>query len=425
MLFRSVAVGAMAQAGITVARQAYKGEGAPSTEWAVGDKLYVYGSSSTTHEQVLMGELTASAAGAEAFMAGTLDFSQTGTEVPMTLTLSNLPLPMDYTVTDGKLDNARSYATATVTATAIDATAGTVTLDATPTLILRQALVKVTLQDSEGSALVPSWLESNLFNVSGNYSTINLLHHDMPVDGAGDWIFGGATYENGTITLPKEGGAGCGWKPEFWNEDLTKYTGVIVVFDQPLNQFCYFCIAYTVEGDTEQYYWTNPIYQGAGYAYVDVPYWNNPTKINGIYFYSDGGSEDVKIKPVDFWLNTPGAYSFIPSSNEIYLPLNGMEEGSKLSFDATVGDKEYSFSDDDVTYEEGSYYEQTFKLDNVVNLYLNPYPQNRISVTVDDKDKTPGYWERVLKVKPNANVKITPRIGYKLKKVEVKKISWN
>ena len=427
----TVAMGAMAQAGFYAGIAAYEGNNAPSTAWKVGDKLYVYGVSSTTHDQVLMGELEATEAGVKSFMAGTLSFAETGTDVPMTLTLSNLPLPLDYTGTDGSLANARSYATTTAIATAIDATAGTVTLDATPELKLRQALVKVTLLDTEGGDLIPSSLKSDLRNVNYNYSTINLLHHDMPVEGAGDWIFGGATFENGTITLPKEGGGGCGWKPEFWSEDLTKYTGIIAVFDEPLNQDCIFCVAYTMEGDAQQYYYTNKIYQGAGYAYVDVPYWNSPSKINGIYFYSDGSSEDVRIKPVDFWLNYPDAYKFpltwatTPiSSNVFYLPLNGMETDSRLSFDAKVGNKNYVFSADDITYEEGTFYEQTYKLDNVVRLYLNPTP-NRIDVTVDGVNKTQDYWNNYyLKVKPNANVKITPRYGFKLKKIEVEEVKW-
>ena len=385
----SIAVGAMAQAGLTVRRAAYSGEaGAPSTEWAVGDNLYVYGVSSTDHDQVLMGTLTATEAGAEAFMAGTLDFSQTGTEVPMTLTLSNLPLPMDYTVTDGTLDNARSYATATVTATAIDEVAKTVTLDATPTLILQQALVKVTLQDKNNNPITPSWLECRLLNETALYDLINSLHYDRSVAGAGDWTYGGATYDGSTITLPKEGWCGCGWKTDSWNEDLTKYSGICVLLSEPVNQPCIFCVAYMEEGYSEQQYASSYIDAGSNFAWVGVPY--NSTQINGIYFSLENGvSEDVIIKPERLWFNNIGSYDLEPQSNVVYLALNGMEPNSKLSFNASVNGETLAFSANGVTYEEGSYYEQTFQLESTVKLTLPP-PYD-VNVKVDGVNKYPDY----------------------------------
>ena len=409
----SIAVGAMAQAGLTVRRAAYSGEaGAPSTEWAVGDNLYVYGVSSTDHDQVLMGTLTATEAGAEAFMAGTLDFSQTGTEVPMTLTLSNLPLPMDYTVTDGTLDKARSYATATVTATAIDANAGTVTLDATPTLILQQALVKVTLQDKNNNPITPSWLECRLLNETAIYDLINLLHYDRSVDGAGDWIYGNATYENGTITLSKEGGCGCGWKPEFWDQDLTQYTGIVVRFDEPINQDCNFCIAYTIEGDAEQHFDSYYISQGSTMAWAGIPW--NANKINGVYFSKDWeGSEDVIIKPRDFWFNNIGSYHLEPQSNVVYLALNGMEPNSKLSFNAYVNGETLAFSANGVTYKEGSYYEQTFQLESTVKLILPP-PYD-VNVKVDDVNKYPDMG--MVELLPGQTVTLESPWAYRFKSV--------
>lgn len=422
----TVAMGAMAQAGFTFDQAFYVGRAAysvddpaivaPSTEWTVGDELFVYGVSKDTHDQVLMGILTATEAGPVTPMEGTLDLSQTGTKVPMTLTLSNLKLPLDYRGTDGSLDNARSYATATVTVTAINEDEKTVTLDdAKPTLQLRQALVKVTLQDSNGNPLVPSWLKSDLHNVSGNYSTINLLHQNMPVDGAGDWIFGGATYENGTITLPKEGGCGCGWKPEFWDQDLTQHTGIVVKFDQPINQDCNFCVAYTMEGDAEQYYDSYYVSQGSTMAWAGVPWYAN--KINGVYF-SLGGEvdEDVIIKPIDFWFNYPDAYYFGPTSNEFYLPLNGMETGSNLSFEADVNGKKYAFSADDVTYQEGSYYEESFKLDETIKLTLNPAPFEG-NVKVDGLYKYPDYYTGTVELLPNQTVTLESYWAYRFKSV--------
>ena len=412
----SVAVGAMAQAGLTVRRAAYSGEaGAPSTEWAEGDNLYVYGVSSTNHDQVLMGTLTATAAGVEAFMAGTLDFSETGNEVPMTLTLSNLPLPMDYTVTDGTLDNARSYATATVTATAIDEVAGTVTLaDPTPpTLVLQQALVKVTLQDINNNPITPSWLECRLLNETADYDLINLLHYDRSVAGAGDWIYGNATYENGTITLSKEGGCGCGWKPEFWDQDLTQYTGIVVRFDEPINQDCNFCIAYTIEGDAEQHYDSYYISQGSTMAWAGIPW--NANKINGVYFSQDWEvSEDVIIKPRDFWFNNIGSYYLQPQSNVVYLALNGMEPNSKLSFNAEVNGETLAFSANGVTYEEGSYYEQTFQLESTVKLTLPP-PYD-VNVKVDGVYKYPNYMGTI-ELLPGQTVTLESPWTYRFKSV--------
>lgn len=408
----SVAMSAMAQAGLTVRRAAYSGEaGAPSTEWAEGDNLYVYGVSSTNHDQVLMGTLTATAAGAEAFMAGTLDFSQTGTEVPMTLTLSNLPLPMDY-YADGTIDNARSYATATVTATAIDANAGTVTLDATPTLVLRQALVKVTLQDINNNPITPSWLECRLLNETADYDLINLLHYDRSVAGAGDWIYGNATYENGTITLSKEGGCGCGWKPEFWDQDLTQYTGIVVRFDEPINQDCNFCIAYTIEGDAEQHYDSYYISQGSTMAWAGIPW--NANKINGVYFSQDWEvSEDVIIKPRDFWFNNVGSYYLQPQSNVVYLALNGMEPNSKLSFNAEVNGETLAFSANGVTYEEGSYYEQTFQLESTVKLTI--IPPYDVNVKVDDVYKYPDMG--MVELLPGQTVTLESPWAYRFKSV--------
>lgn len=411
----SVAMSAMAQAGLTVRRAAYSGEaGAPSTEWAEGDNLYVYGVSSTNHDQVLMGTLTATAAGVEAFMAGTLDFSQTGTEVPMTLTLSNLPLPMDYTVTDGTLDKARSYATATVTATAIDEVACTVTLaDPTPpTLVLQQALVKVTLQDNNNNPITPTWLECRLLNKDATYDLINSLHYDRPVAGAGDWIYGNATYENGTITLSKEGGCGCGWKPEFWDQDLTQYTGIVVRFDEPINQDCNFCIAYTIEGDAEQHFDSYYISQGSTMAWAGIPW--NANKINGVYFSQDWEvSEDVIIKPRDFWFNNIGSYYLQPQSNVVYLALNGMEPNSKLSFTASVNGETLAFSADGVTYEEGSYYEQTFQLESTVKLILPP-PYD-VNVKVDDVYKYPDMG--MVELLPGQTVTLESPWAYRFKSV--------
>ena len=411
----SVAMGAMAQAGFTVCRAAYIGAGAPSTEWAVGDDLYVYGVSSTTHDQVLMGTLTATEAGAEAFMAGTLDFSETGTEVPMTLTLSNLPLPMDYTVTDGTIDNARSYATTTVTATAIDATAGTVTLDATPTLVLRQALVKVTLQDTNNNPITPSWLECRLLNESASYDLINYLHYNRPVAGAGDWTYGGATYDGSTIKLPKEGWCASGWKPEFWNEDLTRYSGICVLLSEPINQPCYLCVAYMMEGSSEQQYWSNYVSEGSTFAYVDVPTWDDPTKINGIYFALDYEvEEDVIIKPESLWFNNIGPYYLEPQSNVVYLALNGMEANSKLSFNADVNGETLAFSADGVTYEEGSYYEETFQLESTVKLSLTP-PYD-VEVKVDDVYKYPNYMG-IVELLPGQTVTLVAPWAYRFKSV--------
>jgi len=410
----SIAVGAMAQAGLTVRRAAYSGEaGAPSTEWAVGDNLYVYGVSSTNHDQVLMGTLKATAAGAEAFMAGTLDFSQTGTEVPMTLTLSNLPLPMDYTVTDGTLDNARSYATATVTATAIDANEGTVTLDATPTLILQQALVKVTLQDKNNNPITPSWLECRLLNETALYDLINSLHYDRSVAGAGDWTYGGATYDGSTITLPKEGWCGCGWKTDSWNEDLTKYSGICVLLSEPVNQPCIFCVAYMEEGYSAQQYASRYIDAGSNFAWVGVP--SNSTQINGIYFSLENGvSEDVIIKPERLWFNNIGSYYLEPQSNVVYLALNGMEPNSKLSFNASVNGETLAFSANGVTYEEGSYYEQTFQLESTVKLTLPP-PYD-VNVKVDGVNKNPDYMGTI-ELLPGQTVTLESPRAYRFKSV--------
>ena len=409
----SVAMSAMAQAGLTVRRAAYSGEaGAPSTEWAVGDNLYVYGVSSTDHDQVLMGTLTATEAGAEAFMAGTLDFSQTGTEVPMTLTLSNLPLPMDYTVTDGTLDNARSYATATVAATAIDEVAKTVTLDATPTLVLQQALVKVTLQDKNNNPITPSWLECRLLNKDATYDLINSLHYDRPVAGAGDWTYGGATYDGSTITLPKKGGCASGWKTDSWNEDLTKYSGICVLLSEPVNQPCIFCVAYMEEGYSEQQYASSYISEGSNFAWVGVPY--NSTQINGIYFSLENGvSEDVIIKPERFWFNNIGSYYLQPQSNVVYLALNGMEPNSKLSFNASVNGETLAFSADGVTYEEGSYYEQTFQLESTVKLILPP-PYD-VNVKVDDVYKYPDMG--MVELLPGQTVTLESPWAYRFKSV--------
>ena len=344
--------------GITAARAAYQGTNAPSQNWTAGDKLYVYGPG-----QVLMGTLEAEADGAEAFMAGKLDFTKTGTTAPMTLTLSNLPLPMDYSTQDGKLSTIQSkmnYAMATATATAIDAEAGTVTLDAMPTLQPQQALVKLTLQNNGGTAISPSSLTVNL-DAAGGYSTINLMRYDTSNEGAGDWIYGGATYENSVITLPKAGGCGCGWKTEDWTEDLTKYTGATCTFAEPVSGNCQFFVAYQKAGSEDQQYSGTTVSDGATYAWVGIP--SEATQINGIYFaLNDPAQTDVKLYPSDLRLAKIGGFTISPNASEVYIPFKGTESNSELKLNATVSGTNYSYSATGINFAEGSYYEQTVQM---------------------------------------------------------------
>jgi hypothetical protein len=349
-----------APAGITAARAAYQGTNAPSQNWTKGDKLYVYGPSLE-----LMGTLVADADGAEAFMAGKLDFTKTGTTAPMTLTLSNLPLPMDYSTHDGQLSTVQSkmnYAMATATATAIDAEAGTVTLDAKPTLQPQQALVKLMLQNTGGTAISPSSLTVNL-DASGGYSTINLLRFDVSNEGAGEWIYGGATYENGIITLPKAGGCGCGWKPALWEGvDLTKFTGATCTFAEPVSGNCQFFVAYKKAGSEDQQYSPgSTISSGATYAWVGIP--SDATEILGIYFaLIDAAQADVKLYPSELRLSKIGGFTLSPNASEVYIPFKGTEPGSTLRLDATVSGTSYSYSATGVNFAQGSYYEQTVKM---------------------------------------------------------------
>ena len=351
---------APASAGITAARAAYQGTNAPSQNWTAGDKLYVYGPG-----QVLMGTLVAEADGAEVFMAGKLDFTKTGTTAPMKLTLSNLPLPIDYRTQDGQLSTIQSkmnYAMATATATAIDAEAGTVTLDAKPTLQPQQALVKLMLQNTGGTAISPSSLTVNL-DASGGYSTITLLRFDVSNEGAGDWIYGGATYENGIITLPKAGGCGCGWKPALWEGvDLTKFTGATCSFAQPLSGDCLIFVAYKKSGSEDQLYSPgSTISSGATYASVGIP--SDATEILGIYFaLIDATQSDVKVYPSDLRLSKIGGFTLSPNASEVYIPFKGTEPGSTLRLDATVSGTSYSSSTTGINFAEGSYYEKTVNM---------------------------------------------------------------
>ena len=351
---------APAPAGITAARAAYQGTNAPSQNWTKGDKLYVYGPGLE-----LMGTLVADADGAEVLMAGTLDFTKTGTTAPMRLTLSNLPLPMDYSTHDGQLSTVQSkmnYAMATATATAIDAEAGTVTLDAKPTLQPQQALVKLMLQNTGGTAISPSSLTVNL-DASGGYSTITLLRFDVSNEGAGDWIYGGATYENGIITLPKAGGCGCGWKPALWEGvDLTKYTGATCTFAQPVSGNCLFFVAYKKAGSEDQMYSpSSTVSDGATHAWVGIP--SDATEILGIYFaLIDATQSDVKLYPSDLRLSKIGGFTLSPNASEVYIPFKGTEPGSTLRLDATVSGTSYSSSTTGINFAEGSYYEETVNM---------------------------------------------------------------
>ena len=349
---------APASAGITAARAAYQGTNAPSQNWTAGDKLYVYGPG-----QVLMGTLVAEADGAEVFMAGKLDFTKTGTTAPMKLTLSNLPLPIDYSTQDGKLSTIQSkmnYAMATATATAIDAEAGTVTLDATPTLQPQQALVKLTLQNNGGTAISPSSLTVNL-NAAGGYSTINLMRYDTSNEGVGDWIYGGATYENSVITLPKAGGCGCGWSTSGWG-DLTKYTGATCTFAQPVSGNCLFFVAYKKAGSEDQMYSpSSTVSDGATHAWVGIP--SEATQILGIYFaLIDPAQTDVKLYPSDLRLAKIGGFTISPNASEVYIPFKGTESNSELKLNATVSGTNYSYSATGINFAEGSYYEQTVQM---------------------------------------------------------------
>ena len=359
-------------AGITVARAPYQGTNAPSQDWKAGDKLYVYGLTSDTKQQVLMGTLEAETDGAEAFMAGTLDFTKTGTTTPMTLTLSNLPLPLDYSTQDGKLstiNQTMNYATATATATVIDGEAGTVLLDAKPTLVPKQALVKFTLQDARGTAINVLSLFVNLDNATYNYSTINQMRYELSNEGAGEWIYGNATYENGVITLPKAGGCGCGWKPELWEGvDLTKYTGITCEFAKPVEGDCQFFVAYMIEGDQDQHYSGTSVSDGATYAWVGVP--SDAIQINGIYFaLNNVVDNDVKVYPGRLNLAKIGGYILHPNASEVYVTFNGTEPNAKLWLNAEAGtatippgNKDYIYRATGVTYAEGFYYEQIVRM---------------------------------------------------------------
>ena len=190
------------------------------------------------------------------------------------------------------------------------------------------------------------------------------------------------------------------------------------MFDEPLNVACTFTVAYMEEGYPDLLYYNFGVSAGSSFAWAGIPTWAN--QICGIYFVLDGPTEeDVIIKPKDFYLNYIGDYGMYPQSNELYLPLLGMEPNSKLSFEAwTNSGKRYAFSADGVTFTEGDYCEQAFKLDNVVTLTLDPEPRDRVSVIVDDKQLEDNNY---FGVKPGKTVKITANPGIRLKKVEVKK----
>ena len=252
-----------------------------------------------------------------------------------------------------------NYAMATATATAIDAEAGTVTLDATPTLQPQQALVKFTLQNNSGTAISPSSLTVNL-DAAGGYSTINQQRLDVSNEGAGDWIYGGATYENGVITLPKAGGCGCGWSTSGWG-DLTKYTGATCTFTQPVSGNCQFFVAYKKAGSEDQQYSGFTVSAGQTYAWVGIP--SEATQILGIYFaMNDATTADVKLYPADLRLAKIGGFTLSPNASEVYIPFNGTEPDSKLTLDATVSGTGYSYSATGINFAQGSYYEQTVKM---------------------------------------------------------------
>ena len=92
-----------------------------------------------------------------------------------------------------------------------------------------------------------------------------------------------------------------------------------------------------------------------------------------------------------------------------------MEVGSNLSFEAIVNGKNYAFSADDVTYTEGSYYEETFKLDETIKLTLSPSSFDGY-VRVDGIYKYPDYMGMV-ELLPGQTVTLETSSLYKFKNV--------
>ena len=337
-----------APAGITAARAAYQGTNAPSQNWTKGDKLYVYGPGLE-----LMGTLVADADGAEVFMAGTLDFTKTGSTAPMKLTLSTLPLPLDYRTQDGTQAKMTAYATATATATAIDAEAGTVTLDATPTLAPQQALVKLSLQDANGQPLSPSTLSLDAVDPNGGYSTVTKLRLDLPIDQEPTWAYGDYTYNNGAITLTNN--CGVGWNTLSFSDVIVQCTGVIAVFEEGATGAGAITLQYLKNGETEPSYATNSFTQGQTWAWVGVP--SDAKEIWGVFFSS---GSDTTIKPTRITPNAIGDLTLSPNGSDVYVALKDVGT-SNLTLRAKVGEKYYIYSGS-VTFNEGNYYEQTVQM---------------------------------------------------------------
>jgi hypothetical protein len=335
-------------AGITAARAAYQGTNAPSQNWTKGDKLYVYGPGLE-----LMGTLVADADGAEVFMAGTLDFTKTGTTAPMKLTLSTLPLPLDYRTQDGTQAKMTAYATATATATAIDAEAGTVTLDATPTLAPQQALVKLSLQDANGQPLSPSTLSLDAVDPNGGYSTVTKLRLDLPIDQAPTWAYGDYTYNNGAITLTNN--CGVGWNTLSFSDVIVQCTGVTAVFEEGATGAGAITLQYLKNGETEPSYAANSFTQGQTWAWVGVP--SDAKEIWGVFFSS---GSDTTIKPTSIIPNAIGELTLSPNGSDVYVALKDVGT-SNLTLRAKVGEKYYIYSGS-VTFNEGNYYEQTVQM---------------------------------------------------------------